>query len=75
MHSLVQFFSQHPFIATGITTYFANYGVSAFINALETPDETSSKFYRYVFRLGHIFLSQNPSRAFVEHPAAEAAKP
>jgi hypothetical protein len=39
------------------------YLISAAIGALEAPDETSGKFYRYFFRFSHLLVG-NLNRAF-----------
>lgn len=63
MNQLYAFFSQHPFIATAITTWLSNTGISAFINALDAPTATSSPWYRFAFKFFTAVFAGNIARA------------
>lgn len=55
----------NPAVLTVLTVasgWFSNYGLSIFVNAMEPPDTTSSKLYRYTYRLGHGLISGNMNR-------------
>jgi len=60
-----------PVAITALTAaagWFTNYGLSIFVNAMEAPDPQSSRFYRYVYRLGHGLISGNMNRIGLTRP-------
>lgn len=63
MDIIATYFSEHPYMSTGITTWILNYGISAFVNALDAPTKDSSPYYRFFFKFVTAILAQNPSRA------------
>jgi hypothetical protein len=63
VNTLVQFFTQHPYWAASITTWISNFGISAFVNALDAPTKDSGPFYRFFFKFVTGIMAQNPKRA------------
>ncbi len=61
----------HPWILATITTGLYHIG-SAFVGALEMPDTTSSKWYRFFFRFTNT-LAANYARASAEKQIVESA--
>jgi hypothetical protein len=52
---------QHPMVMSGLTLA-AYHAASAFVGALEMPDSTSGKFYRFFFQFANLFAA-NYSRS------------
>lgn len=63
MNALISFFSQHPFIATAITTWWANWGASIFVSSLPAPRANSTQLYIFAFKFCNAAIVGNLARA------------
>jgi len=72
MTALVNWFLAHPIYMSGASVALYH-GLSAAIGALEMPDATSGKFYRWFFRFANS-VAANYSRSGAAKTAPEAPK-
>jgi hypothetical protein len=63
LNELFNFFSQHPFIATAISTWITNVGASAFVSSLPSPTKDSTQLYIFCFKFANRIIAGNFARA------------
>lgn len=62
MNTIVQFFTEHPYLAASLSTFITQYAWSAFIGALPSPTKDSTPQYVFFFKFCNN-LAGNLSRA------------